>query len=106
MFTPHTERHAIGGVADEIGVQQRIQCVAIAGRQRRDGYVGAERALFQDEARAACTTRSESRADVRAAIAVAIDEGAKELGAADAERAALGKRVDTAVLKQLPPPDC
>lgn len=60
----------------------------------------------QDEARAACITRSESRADVRAAIAVAIDEGAKELGAADAERVALGKRVDTAVLKQLPPPDC
>lgn len=65
-----------------------------------------EYASQQGEARAACTTRTEARADVRAAIAVAIDEGAQELGAADAERVALGQRVDAAVLEELPPPTC
>lgn len=58
------------------------------------------------EDRAACVTRTQSRADVRSAIAIAVDEGARELGAGDESRLALGRRVDAAVLEELPPPEC
>ena len=101
---------SIDGLRDDVRDERkgrRLSVALIAFALVFGALLGVrEYASQQDEARAACTTRSESRADVRAAIAVAIDEGAKELGAADDERVALGKRVDTAVLEQLPPPDC
>jgi len=86
---------------------RRLSVVVITIALVFGAFLGVrEYASQQDEARAACVTRTESRADVRAAVAVAVDESAKELGAADAERVAIGKRVDAAVLEELPPPTC
>jgi len=53
-----------------------------------------------------CEQRAQGRSDTRAAIAIAVDKGAAELGAAPARRKALGESVSKAVYEKLPPPDC
>ncbi len=61
---------------------------------------------YVNQGRITCAQRAESRSDTRAAIAIAIDEGARALDASNDERTALGERVAAAVLRELPPPDC
>ena len=53
-----------------------------------------------------CAQRTQGRVDTRAAIAIAVDKGAIELGASPERRKALGQSVSQAVAEKLPPPDC
>lgn len=53
-----------------------------------------------------CAQRTQGRIDTRAAILVAVDKGAIELGATPERRKALSESVSEAVLEKLPPPDC
>lgn len=53
-----------------------------------------------------CAQRTQGRVDTRAAILVAVDKGAVELGASPERRKALSEAVSDAVLEKLPPPDC
>ena len=53
-----------------------------------------------------CAQRAQGRVDTRAAILVAVDKGALELGASPERRKALSEAVSAAVAEKLPPPDC
>jgi hypothetical protein len=58
------------------------------------------------DGRVTCAERTRTRTEIRAAISVAVDRGARALGATDEERLSVRDDVDDAVLAAYPPPDC
>jgi hypothetical protein len=115
--TRSDELRAILGLTDSIdGLRsdvrderrgRRLSIVLIAIALASGGlYYANDRNNDEVARRDACVVRVLSRSDVRAAIGSAVNEVGRFAELTDAERLQLKARVDEAVYKELPPPDC